>query len=852
MSNLLAAGLTSAESEQLLREYGPNSLPRGPSRSTLARIGGQLRDPMILLLLGACAVTIILRDATDTAVILAVVVLNSALGVVQERRAERALVALDNLAAPTARVVRDDASVVVPAAIVVPGDVVHLDAGDIVPADTRVLESHRLQVNEAALTGESIPVERVEDDELSSGTVITRGRGVALVIRTGSDSALGRIAQLVASAPVRPTPLQIRLSRLSRQLVGLAAVASAVVFTLGVARGRSPGEMLVVAVSLAVAAVPESLPAVVSVALAMGAYRMALRSAIVRGLPAVETLGSVSVLASDKTGTLTEGRMVAREIWTPAGRYLLSGSGYSPEGAISQTDLDEGANREQPDRSLTALLRAIVLCNDASLVPPHGSAEWTSTGDPLEAALLAAASRGDIDPDQTRALWPRVAESPFDSQRRLMSTTHADARAQGHTLEVTKGAPESVFGLCTETEVIANARDAANQLTRDGLRVLAVAESEPGITGHRLLGLVAVSDPPRSTAKGVVQQCQDAGVRVVMVTGDHPWTAAAIARDVGIAPNSPNVVEGKDLADDDHEIRPDEVHVYARVHPEQKVDIVRALQQSGAVVAMTGDGVNDAPALRAADIGIAMGGSGTEVARQAADLILGDDDLGTVIVAVQEGRRILRNIRSFLRYALSGGIAEILVMCLGPFMGMPLPLLPAQILWINMLTHGLPGVAFGLEPLNPADMKRPSRSPDQSVLGGGLLRQVLLYGSLIGAVTLAAGGMAVSTDGPAQTYVFIVLGLAQLGVALALRVSRPHRISGVPWLGLAVLGAAGLQIAAIYLPVLQELLRTESIDAGWLAGLVLLASLPGFVVRGARRHSRTTRGRTSGRQRSTR
>jgi Ca2+-transporting ATPase len=431
-----------------------------------------------------------------------------------------------------------------------------------------------------------------------------------------------------------------------------------------------------------------------------------------------------------------------------------------------------------------------------------------------------------------------------------MSTTHRSLDAhtpEGHTIEVTKGAPESVFDLCAETPVTAAAREAADLLTRDGFRVLAVAESQPGTTGHRLLGLVAVSDPPRPTAKGVVQQCQAAGVRVVMITGDHPWTAAAVARDVGIAPLRPNVVEGKDLAGEDG-LRPDDVHVYARVHPEQKLDIVRALQRSGAVVAMTGDGVNDAPALRAADIGIAMGGSGTEVARQAADLILADDDLGTVIVAVQEGRRILRNIRSFLRYALSGGVAEILVMCLGPFLGMPLPLLPAQILWINMLTHGLPGVAFGLEPLNPADMKRPSRSPDQSVLGGGLLRQVLMYGSLIGAISLGAGVLAMVTDGPAQTYVFVALGLAQLGVALALRVRPQHRTSGVPWLGLAVLGAAGLQLAAIYVPALQDLLHTESIDAAWLVGLVLLASLPGLVVRRARRRSQPGNRRGDGPQ----
>ena len=846
----LTVGLTSEEAGRLQAVHGPNALPTAPRPSILLRVAHQLTDPMILLLLGASVITATLGDTIDTVVILVVVVLNSALGVVQEVRAEHALAALADLTAPVARVVRDGMVTTLPADELVPGDVVHLEGGDIVPADVLVDEAYDLQLDESVVTGESLAVERDRDDTLMSGTVVTRGRAVATVSRIGQDSAIGRIAGLVSGVAPRPTPLQRRLSRLSRELVLVAAVACFVVFLLGIAQGRGLAEMLVVAVSLAVAAVPESLPAVVSVALALGAHRMAKRSAIVRALPAVETLGSVSVIASDKTGTLTEGRMTASRSWTPAGGLHTGPAVPSREVSEPAPDLHPSAER---------LLRDCVLCNDAHLTPPTSTADVvteheTTTptepdglGDPLEVALLRYAVQHGVDPAEVRAEWPRVGEVPFDAQTRRMTTQHASRR--GERLTVVKGAPESVFALVDADDAgvagtaVEEARRVADRLASEGFRVIAVAErrgdtsATPPAPGAgdaprvRLVGLVAVSDPPRGTARDVIETCRDAGVGVVMVTGDHAETAYAIASELGITDRAAGVMRGDEISRETLDARVLDTGVYARTRPEQKVDIVEALQRAGHVVAVTGDGVNDAPALRAADIGVAMGRGGTEVARQAADLVLGDDDLRTVLVAIEEGRRILANIRAFLRYALSGGLAEVLVMVFAPLMGMPVPLLPAQILWINMLTHGLPGVAFGAEPVDPALMSRPSAHPDESVLGQGLWKGIAWVGALIAVVSLVGGGWAQLHDQSVQAHVFAVLGFAQLGVALALRSPRrpgSPRVSGLTW---AVLGSMSLQLLALYLPALQDVLRTSALNATSLAFTLALAAVPGLCIR---------------------
>ncbi len=835
-------GLTNSEAARRLEEHGPNTLPTRPPRSVLSRILGQLRDPMMLLLLAAAVVTTAIGDVTDTVVIGLVVVLNSAIGVVQEVRADRAISELDRLAAPVARVLRDGVLVELPGADVVVEDLVTVDAGDVVPADLLVLESHDLQVDEAAMTGESQPVDRTVGEELSSGTVVTRGRAAGSVLRTGRDSGLGQIAALIASAGVTVTPLQLRLRRLSRELVLLVLAAAAVVLVLGLIRGRDLTEMLITAVSLAVAAVPESLPAVVSVSLALGAHRMAKRSALVRRLPAVETLGSVTVLASDKTGTLTEGRMVTTAAWTPPGReYTVSGQGYAPQGDV----LADGEPVSTGDRALARLLRDVVLCNDARLLPPtEDVADWAAAGDPLEAALIAFAAKGGLDPDAERVYWQRRSESPFQAERGWMATSHQDE--DGDWLTVCKGAPEALLEvLADEAPVLARAREETERLAGLGCRVIAVADCPAAsMEGAplRLAGLVGITDPPRTASRGVVEACAAAGIRVLLVTGDHPVTARVIASQVGITGPGSAVVTGADVAEDRHGADLDDVAVYARIRPEQKVRIVRDLQERGHVVAMTGDGVNDAPALRTADIGVAMGKGGTEVARQAADLVLADDDLATIVVAVEEGRRVYANIRNFLRYAVSGGVAEVLVMLAGPFLGAPLPLLPAQILWVNMLTHGLPGVAFGAEPAAPSAMRQPSRSPRESVLGQGLAQQIGLIGAAIAVISLGAGLVAESQGLHLQSVTFVTLGLAQLGVALALR-TRTHRTWRERGLEAAVLAAAVLQVLAVQVGVLQELLGTQSLAPEVLLVLLLVAAVPGLLVRLLVGRGRSERGR---------
>jgi Ca2+-transporting ATPase len=794
---------------------------------------------MIVLLCAAFAVVLAVGDVSDAVIIALVVVLNTSIGVVQEVRAENAIAALDRMAAPRARVRRDGRILEVAAADLVEGDVVRLEAGDVVPADLVLAEAVDLEVDEAAMTGESVPVPRVAGSDVLSGTVVTRGRGFGTVARTGPDSGLGRIAALIASTRLRPTPLQRRLSRLSRELVVATSLLCALVMALAVLRGTSWTDSLILAVSLGVAAIPESLPAVVSVALAMGAYRMARRAAVVRWLPAVETLGSVSVLASDKTGTLTEGRMTVQRLWTPDGYSGVTGVGYDVHGEL---DGDGAAGA-----TVGRLLRDVVLCNDAGLARGE-AADWRIIGDPMEGALLVAAAKHGITQPALRARWTRIDETPFDSQRQYMRTV--DRSAAG-VLEVVKGAPEVVLRRVRPTEHADQARRAAGSLAEQGFRVLAVADRMPGQEPELdLVGLVAIADPPRTDAADVVAACREAGIRTVLVTGDHPATARAIADRIGIVRQEGEVVDGAAVARGEHADRVESIDVYARIRPEQKVDIVDAWRAQGHVVAMTGDGVNDAPALRRADIGVAMGDRGTEVARQAADLVLADDNLRTVVTAVGEGRRIYTNIRTFLRYGLAGGLAEVLVILVAPFVGILVPLLPAQILWINMLTHGVPGVAFGGEPLDPRVMQHPSPSPERSVLGGGLLRQVVVSGVLIAIVSLAAALLAEGQGWHVQTAVFLTLGLAQLGLALAVRAPRQGVALAQRGLEAAVLLAAGLQLLAVAWAPLRQLLGTETMPFTALAVVAVLAALPGLAaVRGrsahvARESTRSTRSAT--------
>jgi Ca2+-transporting ATPase len=812
-------GLTTAEAQARLAADGPNAVAAPRRRRLLGRVGRQLADPLVALLLAAAVVTAALRDLPDTAVIALVVTVNTVIGVVQEMRADAAIAALGELTAPMARVVRDGQDRIVPAASLVRGDLVRLEPGDIVPADLSLTVAERAAFDESALTGESVPVSRRAGEEAGSGTVLTVGRAAGLVVRTGASSGLGRIAELVAHTRPGPTPLQRRLIQLGRTLGATAVVVSALVFALGLIGGQPVVRMAVTAVSLVVAAVPESLPAVVTLALALGARRMARARAIPRRLHAVETLGSVTVIASDKTGTLTENRMsVQRAVTADAASFEVHGAGYEPYGKI-----DPAA-----DDRLELLARAGLLCNDSSLVPPAGGdGEWTAAGDPMEAALLAFAGRCGLDAAAERNARPRVAERPFDQDSRRMTTVHR--LPGGGYLVVRKGAPETVLVAGRDDRLLTEAA----ALAREGLRVLALAtgrvaapDDEPVLAPA---GLVGIGDPLRPGARETAREFERSGVRLMLITGDHPGTAAAIGSRLGLGDRVADGEAGPPSAGDLAHAR-----VFARTRPEQKLDIIAGLQKRGEVVAMTGDGVNDAPALRRADIGVAMGG-GTEVARQAADLVLADDNLATVTDAIGEGRRIYDNIRRFLRYGLSGGIAELLVMLAGPLFGMPLALLPAQLLWINLLTHGLPGVAMGAEPADAGVLRRPPRSPSESVLGDGLLGSVLAGGLCVSAVVLAAGVVAHRADRPWQSVMFMVLGLAQLGVALAVRARPAPGSSRNPALLGAVAVSGLLQVAGVLAAPLRALLGTEPLTVTELLACAVVAVIPGAALRIVRR-----------------
>ncbi|MBF6176624.1 cation-translocating P-type ATPase [Nocardia blacklockiae] len=823
------AGLSESEAAARLLRDGANVLPRRPPVRLWQRVLAQVRDPLIVVLLVAAALTVATGDWTDTAVILLVIVVNTVVGVGQEVRADHAVAALSRLTAPSARVVREERRQEIPAAGVVVGDLLILAEGDIVAADATLLEAAALTVDESALTGESVPVDKSVsgDSRISAGTAVVRGRGRAVVTATGTASATGRIAQLLTRRSDR-TPLQRKLSDIGRLLAGVTVALCAVVLALGLVRDQPLELMLVAAISLAVAAVPESLPAVVTLGLALGARRMAERHAVIRELPAVETLGSVTVLATDKTGTLTEGRMVVRGLWTPAAEAAVTGSGYGPEGEILV------AGRPVPDADLPAMIEVVsaaALCNDARLSSPVTDDDsWRALGDPTEAALLAAAAKLGVRADDLRARLPRVGERPFDSDRKRMTTVH---RVPGGYRVICKGAPESVLEptvLHGDPDLVRRAAERADRYAADGYRVLAVAARDRAAAPSdeenlehdlRLLGLIAIHDPPRAAAAAALAACRRAGIRPVLVTGDHPGTARAIAAELGIlAPGEPVI----DCRDAHAEFGG--ATVYARATPAQKLDIIEALHAGGEIVAMTGDGVNDGPALRRADIGVAMGRRGTEVARQAADLVLADDNLDTVVAAVEEGRRVYANIRRFLIYGLSGGAAEIAVMLLGPFLGLALPLLPAQILWINLMTHGVPGVALGGEPAEPGSMRRAPRPPAQSILGAGLWQRVPRIALVLTAATLGVAVWAQHTGRPWQTMAFFALGATQLGVALGSR-SRPRSWAN-PMLLVAVGAAFALQLAGVYLPPLRHLLGTEPLG---LADLLLVsgASLLGYV-----------------------
>jgi Ca2+-transporting ATPase len=844
----LEDGLRVEEASRRFAASGPNELIERAAPTKWTVLVRQFTNTMTAVLAVAAAATVILGDIVDAVVIGAILVVNAAVGFIQEHRAEQAMAALKMLTRGTAKVVREGQLIAVPAADVVVGDLMEIVGGDVVPADGRLVEARGLMVNESSLTGEWEPSAKAVEpitEEVGSlvadrsnmvfkGTAVTRGRGRAVVTATGMCTELGQIASVLHTGRAEPTPLQRRLAQLGRWLAAGALAICTVVFLAGMARGEPAAEILLTSVSLAVAAIPEGLPAVVTVALALGARRMAERHAVIRRLPAVETLGSVTVICSDKTGTLTQNRMTVERLWTPHGSYHVTGNGYGPAGIIVG---DTGQ-----DDTLVRLAHIATACNDAVLhAPAHDGDEWTITGDPTEGALLSMAAKVGVDPVVVHERYPRVAEIPFDAIRQRMTTLQRDEQAWWVTV---KGAPIAVAPLLAPCDggLGEAATEAANLLAGEGYRVLALAERRTDTLSDdledlehdlRIVGLVGIADPPRLEAAAAIEACRAAGITPVMITGDHPRTATVLAQRLGLVANDDptGVISGTSIAAmDDASLEGAicEVRVFARTNPEQKLRIVDAWHARHAVVAMTGDGVNDAPALQRADIGVAMGLNGTDVSKEAADMVLADDNFATIVDAVEEGRRIYDNIRRFVRYLLTTNSAELWVMFLAPFFGLPLPLLPIQILWINLVTDGLPAVALGLEPVEPDAMQRRPRPPEQSILGDGLWQHALWVGLLMAAVVLPLQALSRAAGWPWQTMVFTTLALLQLGHAVAIRSER-RSILRVGfrtnrWMTLAVGVGAAAQLLTVYLPPLQEPFGTEPLTLTQLMVVLTLSS----------------------------
>lgn len=877
-----ARGLNASEAMLRLARLGPNELIDRGQKSPWAILWEQMTALMVVILIVAAVVSGLLGDWKDTIAILTIVVLNAILGFSQEYRAEKAMAALKRMSTPLVRVRRDGQIQEMSSRDLVPGDVVLLEAGNVVPADLRLIESVNLRVQEAALTGESEPVEKstaaLEAKEVTigdrrnmayMGTMVTYGRGAGVVAETGMNTELGAIAAMIQTVESEPTPLQKRMDQLGRTLAVVAFVIVVVIFTLGVMRGEGFKLMFLTAVSMAVAAVPEGLPAVVTIALALGAQKMLKRNALIRKLPAVETLGSVTVICSDKTGTLTENKMTVTAL-DVAGHRLDLIEHLRGAGPVLQKG-DERLNVLKLEPALPLMLVGSALCNDAVLksdvaTPGH----FQTVGDPTEGALLVAAARMGMLKPELDQLLPRVAEAPFESERKRMSTIHSRPQADKPIPEplkvlcekpyvcFTKGSVDGLLDISCEVWTVGRREPmteewrkrilAANeQMAGKGVRVLGVAframDNLPKSSDCReierdlvFVGLVGMIDPPREEVKAAVATCRTAGIRPVMITGDHPLTARHIAHELGIADERARVLTGIELEKmsvEQLEEIVEQVSVYARVSPEHKLKIVQALQDKGHVVAMTGDGVNDAPALKKSDIGVAMGITGTDVSKEAADMVLRDDNFTTIVSAVEEGRVIYDNIRKFIKYLMTSNSGELWVMLLAPFLGMPLPLLPLQILWINLVTDGFPALALSVEPPERNVMKRPPRPPTEHVFAQGTGRHIIWVGLLMGLIVLALGFVYLKAGiSHWQTMTFNALTLAQMAHVLAIRSERDSLFkigifSNKTLLG-AVLLTFFLQVAVIYVPTFQRLFKTTPLTA-WEFILTLLVSSVIFI-----------------------
>lgn len=881
-------GLSDQEAEIRLRQYGPNATHEKGARSPILIFLEQFKATMVLILIGAAVVAGLLGSYKDTIAIGVIVILFALVGFIQEYRAEQAIAALKKLAVPLVRALRGGQVREISSGQLVPGDIVLLETGNLVPADARVIESVNLRVQEAALTGESEPIEKTANalstpdlalgdrrNMLYMGTVVTYGRGKAVVTNTGMNTELGKIAKLISDVQGEETPLQKKLDQLGRVLAVVGIAVAGLVVLLGLWRGDSLTFLLLTAVSVAVAVVPEGLPAVVTITLALGAQRMLQRQALIRKLPAVETLGSVTVICSDKTGTLTENRMTVIALDVAGRRVELDQELVrNAPSLISYTQNlapDEGIQHGQ---ALTLLLASSALCNDAALTIENAEQKkYRALGDPTEAALvIAAAQFGLWKPDLDRVL-PRVAELPFDSDRKRMTTVHdtaeyarqapeivAEIFANKPYVQFTKGSVDGLLALCDKAWLNDRVQtlddtlrerilDSNQELAARGIRVLGAA-FRPSDSGGEVsasdlerdlifVGLMGLIDPPRLQARDAVTICKTAGIRPVMITGDHPLTALQIAKQLGIAEQDARALTGQELEKmsvEELEQVVDSISVYARVSPEHKLKIVQALQNRGNIVSMTGDGVNDAPALRRADVGVAMGITGTDVAKQAADIVLLDDNFATIVAAVQEGRVIYDNLRKFIKFSIAGNIGKVSVMLLAPFIGTAVPLLPLQLLWLNVLTDGLLGLGLGVEQAERGIMKRAPYSPQAPVLSPKNIFHVLWVGTLIAALALGVGYYYdIFTDLPQwQTMIFTTLAFAQIFQALAVRSSDTSILRQNLFSNPLLLALSGIvlcsQLLVLYVPFLQGFFNTVPLSLLDLAICVGLGSTVLFAI----------------------
>ncbi len=878
-----ADGLTDAGAAQKLTEHGPNRLPEPKKKSAILRVLEQLLNPLVLTLLAAAAIAIFVGATAgkhesfltrfgDAIAILLIVILNAFLGYYQERRAEAALDALQKLSAPSARVRRGGKVVVIPAEAVVPCDILELEAGDAIAADARLVQTIDLSTEEAALTGESaalskdataiVPRDAPLADRVTmvfTGTTIVRGKGRAVVTSTGSRTELGRIGEMINAVGEQKTPLEERLEVFGKQILYVCLALSAVLMGWGFLRGggRNWAELLLEAVSLAVAAIPEGLPAITTITLALGMQRMAKRGAIVRKLPAVETLGAATIIASDKTGTLTQNEMTVRALFSAGRRFTVSGEGYDPSGEFRD---EAGTKLEELPAPLMYTLQTAALCNNAQLDVDPETKRWRIIGDPTEGALLTVAAKGHQSRDEVAPSYKILHEVPFDSDRKRMTVITLDER--GREVAHVKGSVDVLLPRCTKIgddsgvrEITSDDRDRvmaeADRLSGEAMRVLALCrrvkkgaqslelssgvwkgDAEEVERELTFLGLVGMMDPPRAGVREAVATCRRAGIRAVMITGDHKITATAIAREIGLWDEGDEAITGAELAAlDDAELegRIMRLRVFARTTAEQKLRIVKAFKARGHVVAMTGDGVNDAPALREAHIGVAMGRGGTDVARQAADLVLADDNFATIVEAVREGRAIYRNIQKFIFFLLSSNMGLLVAVFVVSFVSAWPPLTPLMILWINLVTNGLPALALGIDPPDTHLMKEPPRSPDEGLLGRRDYLGILFVGAVMGAAAIAMyarAGRGEDALKEARAVAFSVLALSPLFHAWSCRSPMRSLLSSRPLVSAALLGAvvlsAAIHLVAVLVPALRPVFRTFPMTAdewGWMLAL---------------------------------